>query len=146
MTLTPAAKPSSMGAAAVIGALAIVGVFVWSLFGQDVRLCKRVLTGLIQGNQSVRNKIDWAHFIALGMDVGAIYAKLPDAKQQAMYQQGFVLKFAEGFAESKADPAGFTDWQAQADGTVTVEYPAKSKTALFRLSENGKQVAGLAWK
>ena len=127
-------------------AVVLVGAVIWSLMGQDVRLCKRVFAGLVQGDQSVRKHIDWEHLKALDVDVGTDYTKLPSADEQAAYQQGFVRSFSEGFVRSKADPAGFAGWRAQSDGTVTVEYPAKSKTVVFQLSENGKQVAGLAWK
>jgi len=119
---------------------------VWSLFGQDVKLCKRVLTGLIQGNQAVRQNIDWDHLTALDVDVGATYAQFRDAHEQTAYQRMFVQKFAEGFAQANANASVFTGWRAQENGTVTVDYPAKSKTLVFRLSKSGKQIAGLAWQ
>ena len=143
--LTPQGKISVEWSAG-LAALVLVGAVIWSLMGQDVRLCKRVFAGLVQGDQSVRKHIDWEHLKALDVDVGTDYTKLPSADEQAAYQQGFVRSFSEGFVRSKADPAGFAGWRAQSDGTVTVEYPAKRKTVVFQLSENGKQVSGLAWK
>ena len=135
-----------MESALVIGALIIVGGFVWGQFGKDVRICKRVFAGLVEGNQSVGKHLDWSHLKTLGVDLGPDYTSLPTPEAQAAYRQEFIRNFSDGFVRSKADPAGFVEWRSQGDGTVTVEYPAKSKTLVFQLSENGKQVAGLAWK
>ena len=146
MTLSRRQGRVTTGSIVGIGGLAVGGLLVWSLFGQDVKLCKRVLTGLIQGNQAVRQHIDWDHLTALDVDVGATYTQIQDAQEQAIYQRMFVQKFAEGFAQASADASVFTGWRAQGDGTVTVDYPAKSKTLVFRLSESGKQIAGVAWQ
>ena len=134
-----------LGPLAVTGVLALAGMLAWSTFGQDVRFCKRVFAGLVTGDQSVRKMIDWSHFIALDTDVGAVYAQLPKS-EQLLYQQAFVRNFSLGFAASKADPSAFTNWRVQENGTVAVDYPAKNKVVIFKLSENGKQVVGLVWK
>ena len=128
-----------------IGVIALIGIAVWSFIGQDVRLCKQVFAGLVTGDQGVRQKIDWSHFVALDANVGSVYTQLPDG-EKTPYEQTFVRNFSLGFAKAQADPSGFTNWRAQGDRTVTVDYPAKSKTAVFTLSENGKQVTRLAWK
>ena len=140
------ASKKSLGPLALVGGvITLAGLLVWNTFGQDVKLCKRVFVGLVTGDQSVRKKIDWNHFVALDVDVGATYTQLPPA-EQLPYEETFVRNFSLGFARAKADPSGFVNWRAQEDGTVAVDYPAKNKTAIFKLSENGKQVAGLAWK
>ncbi len=135
-----------VGAVVGIGVVVALGLFVANFMGRDVKLCKRVLTGLIQGNHAVRQHIDWGHLTALDVDVGATYTQIQDAQKQAAYQHVFVQKFAEGFAQAKADASVFTGWRAQGNGTVAVDYPAKNKTLVLRLSESGKQVAGFSWQ
>ncbi len=146
MTALRSRARMNVGTAVGIGLIVAVGLLVVSFWGRDVKLCKRVLTELIQGNHAVRQHIDWGHLTALDVDVGATYAQLQDAQEQMAYQRIFVQKFAEGFAQAQADASVFTGWRAQGDGTVAVDYPAKSKTLVFRLSESGKQVTGMAWK
>jgi len=132
-------------ALALVAGVAAAAAFAHLSGSPEVRLCRRVFAGLVNGNEAVRAAIEWERLKALGVDVGAAYARLPDEREQQEYQQAFVRSFAEGFQRGGATLRSFTNWRLGEDGTVSVEYPAKQKTLRFRLSATGKQVQEIGW-
>lgn len=147
-----------MNRTSVAGRLALeyaVGIVLMVLAGllvmtvrsrDDVRLCKRVFAGLVKGDVSVRSAIEWTQLKALDVDVGAAYSAL-SPEDQAAYQEAFIKRFAEGFRQGGATARAFTRWRREDAGTVAVDYRAKQRTLLFRLT--GRQparIAGIAWQ
>ena len=133
-------------AVAIVLAVGVVAAIL-VLPGREVRLCKRLLGGLVQGKLSVGTGIAWDRLTALGMDVGAAYAQLPNLEEQAAYQEAFIQNFANGFRQSGATLKVFKHWRVQQDGTVAVDYPEKQRTLVFRLSSTKPlQLTGLAWE
>ena len=125
----------------------VVAAFLLNFVGQEVRFCRRVLTGLANGNPSVRQAIDWERLQAIGIDVGAAYAQLPSDKERREYQDAFIRSFAEGFRQQGGSVKVFTHWRVEGDGTVAADYPAKNRNLLFQLSGGWrKQVVGIQWQ
>ena len=127
----------------VVAALVMGGVYLSS--DPDVRLCRRALAHLVNGNLSAGRAIDWAHLQALDVDVGAAYAALPNRQEQLNYERAFIQNFAGGFRKNGGRLDALTHWRVEPDGTVSVDYPAKQTTLVFRLSGR-RQVDGIAWK
>lgn len=133
--------------AVAVGLAVLAVAFLASLFRQDVRFCRTVFVKLVKGDQSVGNAIDWDHLKALDVDVSATYAQLPNFEAKAAYRQAFIKNFAEGFHKSSGKLEEFTSWHTERDGSIAVEYPAKKRTLVFRLSPEGKRrLTGIAWK
>ena len=134
---------------AVAAGLAVgAALVVVNLVNSDVALCRRTFAGLVKGDPAVRNAIAWDRFQAEEIDVGASYATLTDPRAQRSYQQTFIKAFSAGFAHEGGALGAFTRWRVEPDGAVAVDYPAKQKTLLFRLSSEAgrRQVVGLGWK
>ena len=134
---------------ALLGIAALV--FALRAGERDVAFCRRVFTGLAEGRQSVRYQIRWEHLTAMGKDVGAEYAQLPDERARSGYQQAFVAKFADGFRKAGGRVSAFTNWRTETgqDGraVVIVEYPEKRSTLLFHLAAGGpRNVESIQWK
>ena len=134
--------------AVAAGLAVVVAMVVMNLVNSDVRWCQRVFAGLVKGNPSVRSAIAWDRFRAEDVDVGATYARLPNAQEQLGYQQGFIQSFSKGFQEEGGRLRSFTNWRAETDGSVAVDYPAKQKTLLFHLSAEAgrRQLVGIGWQ
>ena len=132
-------------ALALVAGIAAAAAFAHLSGSPEVRLCRRVFAGLVNGHEAVRAAIDWERLKALDVDVGAAYAQLPDEQEQRNYQDAFVRSFAEGFRQGGATLRAFTNWRLGEDGTVSADYPAKQKTLRFRLSVSGKQVQEIGW-
>ena len=131
----------------VLAVLLAAGLgFFFMSSGQEVRFCRRVFGGLVKGEPNVGGSIAWDRLKALDLDLGSAYAKLPPGERQK-FQQAFIQNFAVGFRQGQGQLMAFTNWRMEHDGSVAVDYPAKHKTLLFRVSETGKrQLEGIAWK
>ena len=128
--------------------LVVSAVLAVAVLGRhdEVRLCKRAFTGLVKGDASVRNTIEWTQLKALAVDVGAAYSTL-SPQDQAAYQEAFIKQFSEGFRQGGATARAFTHWRRQEPGTVAVDYPAKQRTLLFRLTgAEPARITGIAWQ
>lgn len=137
-------------AAAALGLAALVaaGAVLFLRGNPEVRVCRRIFTGLVKGEPAVRGLIDWEHLRALGADVGAAYtAQLANAEERQGYEEAFIKSFANGFRQAQASAKGFTNWRVQPDGSVAADYRAKGKTLIFRLSGAPKpRLQELAWR
>ena len=135
-----------LSAAFSVGVVVIIAALL-RLSDRDVRFCRGVLHDLVMGRQSVQSRIDWERVTAMGVDIGATYAQLPNDGERAQYRRAFIRNFADGFRKSGGRLDGFTHWMVAPDGTVSADYPAKGKTLVFHLSAGGhRQLEGIGWR
>ena len=159
----------------LIGVVAVVGVIVLVLRNPQedaVRWTKQTFETLVSGRSSVQARIAWERLSAVGVDVGATYTKLPNAREQAQYRQAFLRELASGFRRSGARAESFVNWRIEesaesaemkaqsaqnksAEGAerdartmvVAADFPAKQKTLLMTLTVGKpRQVTGIGWK
>ena len=117
----------------------------------EAGLCREVFQGLVKGRQSVQQRIDWGRLKAMGVDVGATYAHLPDERARAEYRRLFVEHFSKGFLQTGASLGDFVRWRVQTqtpeEVVVAVDYPAKQKTLLLTLPATGaKRIQAIQWQ
>ncbi len=135
---------------AVITILAAVALWMrWS--NQEVEFCHRVLGDLVHGRQAAQRSIDWEHLKAMGVDVGAAYALLPDDKARAKYRETFIKGFAEGFRRINGQMSAFAHWRIykrETDSTIVATDDTRhKKTLLFTIPATGaKQIEGIQWE
>lgn len=151
----------------LIGVVAVVGLIVLLLRNPQedtVRWTRRTFEALASGRASVQPRIAWEALQAVGVDVGATYTKLPNAREQAQYRQAFLRELAAGFRQAGARPEAFVNWRiaeksaeaaemsaegAEKSGRMTVvaaDYPDKQKTLLITLTAGKpRQVVGIQW-
>ena len=125
-------------------------VFVLRARASELRVCRDVLRGLIDGSPSIGRSIDWEHLRALGVDVGATYRQLPNERERAGYRQAFIEQFANGFRRASGVADGFRAWRVQrrADAAVVVaaDYEAKHRTLLMSVSSaRSQKVEKMEW-
>jgi len=119
----------------------------------DVSFARGVFSGLIKGDESVKEAIDWPSFKAVGNDLGAIYSKLPSDKERGLYKQAFILNFALGFKSSGGKFSSFTNWriiQRNKQGVIVVADIGASgeRTVLFAISKKyrNRKLVAIEWE
>src|SRR3989338_3103636 len=138
----------------LIGVVAVVCVIVLVLRNPQedaVRWTKQTFETLVSGRSSVQARIAWERLSAVGVDVGATYTKLPNAREQAQYRQAFLRELASGFRRSGARAESFVNWRImeKSDEAIVVaaDFPAKQKTLLLTVSDGKpRQVTGIRWQ
>ena len=132
--------------------LVVLAILVLRNPQQDaVRWTRQTFELLVSGRSSAQARIAWERLSAVGVDVGATYAKLPNAREQAGYRQAFLRELASGFRRSGARAESFVNWRImeQSDEAIVVaaDFPAKQKTLLMTLTVGKpRQVTGIGWK
>lgn len=131
----------------------ILAVAVVALLARkgDAQVCREIFQDLVDGRPRVERRIDWEHFQAMGIDVGATYLGLRDDTQRAGYRKAFLENFQKGFRKGHGNAQPFTHWRMHTRdaGSVIVaaDAPVKGKTLLFRLAtDRAKRLQGLQWQ
>ena len=134
-------------------ALAFVAAlgFVSQLHNREVKFCRSVLSGLIDGDPSVLPLVNWEHFNAVGLNIGDTYTHLADEHERVQYEESFVAHFSEAFHKEGRTVKDFTNWRKLGERgnqvAVAADYPAKNKTLLFLIPADGpKKLEGLQWQ
>ena len=141
-----------VGSAVLLMVIGGIGVLAMRSGGNDVEFCRRTFRGLAEGRPGVHRRIEWERLKALGVDVGATYAKLPNEQERMQYRKAFIERFSEGFRRTGGKPEAFVGWRAQGrtdDGRVVVaaDYEGKSKTLLLHLSGGwNKKLEAIQWQ
>lgn len=116
----------------------------------DAGRCREAFQGLVKGRQSVQQRIDWGRLQAMGVNVGATYAGLPDDGARAKYRRLFVEYFSKGFLHTGARLDEFVRWRVHERTpervVVAADYPAKQKTLLLTMAVSGKKLEGIQWQ
>jgi hypothetical protein len=135
----------------LLAAIAIFAVFLSG--GQDNadELCRDIFRGLVEGNQSMQNYIDWDNLNAFGMDIGATYSSYPNSKVKEGYRREFYRAFSLQFRSIGGTFASYTNWRIYKKsilGTiVAVDCKPQSKTILFTLSGlEKKKLTNIKWE
>lgn len=140
----------------ILGLIFIFGIIIFLIlsFGikkNDVDFCRDIFKGLIEGRESVQKFIDWGNLKAIGIDVGATYSKLPNAKEKADYRKSFIKSLSQGFNNAGGRFKAFSNWrvykQDGADTLIAADYKDKAKTILFTLSGYEKRkLTAIQWE
>jgi len=139
------------GSTSLVLVAVAAATLVWRAGEQDVRLCRRVLTGLAQGRPSVRHTIAWERLRVFGTPLGEGYRALPNDQERADYQRAFIAKFPEGFRRAGGRVRDFTHWRTLEQGTgpgiVAAEHRPTGRTLRFTLSDAAPPtVESVAWQ
>jgi hypothetical protein len=122
---------------AVTGMIVLVVGFFWLTREPDIAFARRVFSGLINGDQAVKEMIDWASFQAMGVDVGNNYAGLPDARQKELYSRAFIANFSVAFSSYGVKFSSFTNWRVSKRGKMSATVAVNgstNKALLFTVS------------
>ena len=95
----------------IISVLMIIPLVLINMGDSDVKFCRSVLNGLIQGRASVSKHIDWENLSIMNLDAGAAYKKLPNDKEKKDYQQAFIKNFSLAFKKLGANINMFVNWK-----------------------------------
>ncbi len=136
-------------AAAVLVVVGGLLVFLQSV-SAEIRVCRSALEGLSRGQAWAQGRVDWNRLSAMGMNVGATYASLPNDRERARYRQAFITQFSKGFKGTGASARDFINWRVVERETdrivVAADYPGKGKTLLMTITARGKQrVESIQW-
>ena len=135
----------------VLGLVALIVLVLRNPQQDAVRWTRQTFELLVSGRSSAQARIAWERLSAVGVDVGATYTKLPNAREQAQYRQAFLRELASGFRRSGARAESFVNWRImeQSDEAIVVaaDFPAKQKTLLLTVSDGKpRQVTGIRWQ
>ena len=139
-------KKENIQILAFILIIILLGAFFILSPGQekgDVQLCHKIFLGLLTGRQSVEEFMDWDHLKVIGLDVGALYSKLPDQKQKSDFRREFFRSLSRSFQMAGGRPQAYTNWRIKEKDSsktiVAVYYVDKAKTLLFTLTGDEKK-------
>ncbi len=129
----------------------ILAVYLYRQQPNDIELCRGIFQGFVEGKQDMEKFVDWEHLKALGLDVGATYSKLANAKEKEAYRREFYKSFARGSRQAGGKFQAVTNWRIYQKGgletVVSADYNLKSKTVLFTLFESGgKKLINIQWE
>lgn len=136
---------------AVIGIAGLIAFLIFS-FGvrkDDVTFCREVFKNLTSGKLSVGKYIDWGRLKAMGVDVGATYTKLPNAREKKDYRKAFISNLSKGFIKGGGKAEAFTNWRvSQHEGlktTILADY--KNGTMAFTIyGYEKRQIIAIEWE
>lgn len=133
--------------------LAIIFVGLAFIIGHkknDIDFCRDVFAGLIKGDYSVQQYIDWNNFKGLDTDVGTTYFQLPNEKERTAYRKAFIKGVSMGFQNGRVGLDKFTHWRVynKAKDKVIIATDFSKKVLLFEISKGaaGRTLTSLQWR
>ena len=110
----------------------------------DAVFAREVAEGLLNGDQSVAESLDWENLKVLGADAGRAYRELPNDESREDVREGFIEEFSESFKASGASVGELKNWREQGregDTTVVAVDTATGKTMrVFVVRRDGRQL------
>src|SRR3989338_3435868 len=97
----------------VLGLVALIVLVLRNPQQDAVRWTRQTFELLVSGRSSAQARIAWERLSAVGVDVGATYAKLPNARDQAGDRPAFLRALASGFRRSGARAESFVNWRIE---------------------------------
>ena len=136
---------------ALVGILLATVILTGCALDPDIRFARRVFADLVRGRVSAQEKIDWANFQAVGVDVGATYLSFADGKQRQDYQKVFIENFARGFRQAQGKTNAFVYWRIYEYTSelvvVACDYKGKDKTLLFTIAKDEQpKLVAIQWE
>jgi len=133
----------------VIILLAVTTFFY--LKDQEITLCQKALSGLVNGADAAQRYIDWRKLYAMEINVGASFGKLRNEKERTNYKKEFIKNFSFVFKKVGGEIGAFTNWRIHERRSnvvvVAADYALYNKTLLFSVSKSFKRkLVGLQWK
>ena len=135
----------------VFGVIIVFFILSLGIPKGEVSFCRNIFKGLTEGRQSIQKSIDWENLKALGLDIGATYNQLPDAKEKQDYRREFIKNLSASFRGAGARFAAFSNWRkykhSGIDTIIAADYQAKARTILFVFSGYGnKKLTAILWE
>ncbi len=127
---TPASATDATGATSAAPAKTI----------SAVEFAKTNFTALTEGDTSVQSALDWDNFKSAGVNVGEIYAKMPNETEKAAFRQSFIESFSKSFKSSGARASDVSNWRIETETptqTVVIGSATSGKTIAVTLSKTG---------
>lgn len=106
----------------------------------DIEFAKANFVSLTEGESAVESSLDWDNFQSSGVNVGEIYAKMPDETQKAAFRASFIQGFSKSFKDTGAQASDVSNWRVESetpDKTVVVGTIANGKTIAVTVSKSG---------
>jgi len=125
-------------------------VFITGHKKNDIDFCRDVFAGLIKGDYSVQQYIDWNNFKGLDTDIGATYSQLPNDKEKEAYRRAFIKGVSVGFQRGGVGLDKFTHWRVynKAKDKVIIATDFSKKVLLFEVPKGvgGRRLTSVQWK
>ena len=106
----------------------------------DTEFAKTNFTSLTEGETSVESAIDWDNFQSSGINVGEIYAKMPDETQKSAFRKSFIESFSKSFKGSGAKASDVSNWRVETESpaqSVILGTATSGKTIAITINKNG---------
>ncbi len=135
----------------ILGVIIIFFIFSLGIPKGEVSFCRNIFKGLTERRQSIQKLIDWENLKALGVDIGATYNQLPNAKEKSDYRREFIKNFSASFRGAGGRFVAFSNWRkykhSGPDTIIAADYLTKAKTILFVFSGYGKKkLTAILWE
>lgn len=108
----------------------------------DVDFAKTNFTALTEGDTSAQTSLDWDNFKSSGINIGEIYAKMPDETQKAAFRKSFIESFSKSFKDSGARASDVSNWRIETEAptqTIVLGTSTSGKTIAITVNKNGAQ-------
>jgi hypothetical protein len=117
----------------------------------DLDFGRMVFKGLIAGDASIDEHIDWLSVKMMGQNVAAQHATYTETAAQEAFRKALIKNISTSFAQTGGKVSDFTDWRVhETRGAVVVlaaDYDKKDAVLLVTLTHvNGEpKLIGLEW-
>jgi hypothetical protein len=117
----------------------------------DLDFGRMVFKGLIAGDASIDEHIDWSSVKMMGQDVAAQHATYAEPAAREVFRKALIKNIATSFAQTGGKISDFTDWRVhETRGAVVIlaaDYDKKDGVLLVTLThEDGeRKLIGLEW-
>jgi hypothetical protein len=118
----------------------------------DLDFARMVFKGLIAGDVSVADDIDWSSVELMGYNVAAQYSTYSEAEARKAYAEALIRNLSNSFAQTGGKIADFTNWREHKvkDNSVILaaDYEKKDATMLLRVVrvDGERKLNGLRWQ
>lgn len=105
----------------------------------DVDFAKTNFTALTEGDTTMQTALDWDNFKSSGINVGEIYAKMPDETQKSAFRESFIAGFSKSFKDSGARASDVSNWRVETESpaqTVVIGTAASGKTIAITVGKS----------
>ncbi|MBW3636362.1 MAG: hypothetical protein KY445_07845 [Armatimonadetes bacterium] len=115
--------------------------------GADLQFAQDSFPVLARGDAKAEELIDFETLRMAGMDVGAVYAAMPNDKEKADFRRSFVVGFASSFQGTGASADSFKNWRVQnsdsARTVVATDGPKGVITITVSRRDDRQRISGL---
>lgn len=113
----------------------------------DLQFAQNAFPALAKGDANAESMIDFDNLRMAGMDVGKIYAGMPNETEKSAFRRSFITGFSSSFQGTGASADSFKNWRVQsadaAKTIVAVDGPKGGITLTVSHRDNQQRISGL---